>query len=204
MTRPYHSPRRAEAAAATRHDIVDAARRLFLERGYAQVTVPDIARAAGIAVKTVYASAGGKAEILHEIVGTGVTASGAEETVARVRECPDGAAALAALARGTRRGNEDNLAAITILLGALPVHESAGELWQEGTAVYRRALHDVAEHLSHSGALRPDLDVERCTDLLWMCFGFGAWRTLVQECGWTWDAAERQLAAMAAGTLLRP
>ncbi|SEG26903.1 transcriptional regulator, TetR family [Actinacidiphila yanglinensis] len=95
MSRPYHSPRRAEAAAATRHDIVDAARRLFLERGYAQVTVPDIAREAGIAVKTVYASAGGKAEILRENVGTGVTASGAEETVARVRESGDGAAALA-------------------------------------------------------------------------------------------------------------
>ncbi|SEG87679.1 hypothetical protein SAMN05216223_118142 [Actinacidiphila yanglinensis] len=114
------------------------------------------------------------------------------------------AAALAALARGTRRGNEDNLASVTILFGALPVHESAGELWQEGTAVHRRALHDVAEHLSRSGALRPDLDVERCTDLLRMCFGVGAWRTLVQECGLTWDAAERQLAAMARGTLLHP
>lgn len=203
-TRPYHSPRRTEAAAATRLDIVQAAQRLFLERGYAQVTVADIAREAGIAVKTVYASAGGKAEILQEIVGTGVTSSGAEETVARVRQCPDGASALTALAHGTRRGNEEHLAAVTILFNALPVHESAGKLWEEGTAVYRRALRDVAEHLSQAGALREGIGVDRCADLLWMCFGLGAWRTLVQECGWTWDDAEQQLDAMAAGLLLRP
>lgn len=204
MTRPYHSPRRSEAAAATRLDILDAARRLFLDRGYAQVTVADIAREAGIAVKTVYASAGGKAEILQEIVGTAVSTSGAQETVDRVRRCADGVSALAALARGTRRGNERNRASVTILFGALPVHESAGALWEEGTAVYRQALHDVAEHLSLTGALREGIEVERCADLLWLCFGLGAWRTLVEECGWTWDAAEEQLTAMAAGLLLRP
>ncbi|RAS60594.1 hypothetical protein C8D87_11112 [Lentzea atacamensis] len=33
--------------------------------------------------------------------------------------------------------------------------------------------------------------------MLWFCFGFGAWRTLVKECGWSWDDAERWLARQA-------
>lgn len=85
------------------HDIVEAARRLLLDRGYAQVTVAGIAQEAGTAVKTVYAGAGGRAEILREIVGAGVAGSGAEETLRRVRACPDGASALAELA-GARAG----------------------------------------------------------------------------------------------------
>jgi AcrR family transcriptional regulator len=202
-TRPYHSPRRTQSAAATRQDVLDAARRLFAERGYAQVTVADIAKAGGTAVKTVYASAGGKAEILREIVGSAVTGSGAGETVARARALTDGRAVLAELARGTRNGNRHNSEAIAILLGALSVHENAEALWEEGTALYRRALADVAAHLADLGALRDGLDPGRCADLLWLCFGIGAWRTLVVECGWDWDAAEGQLTDAAAALLLR-
>src|ERR1700733_6671145 len=104
--RPYHSPRRELSAAATRRDILAAARRLFAASGYAQVTVADIAREAGTAVKTVYASVGGKAEILNQIVLSAVSSSGAQETVRRVRATTDAATALAALAHGTRVGNE--------------------------------------------------------------------------------------------------
>jgi AcrR family transcriptional regulator len=203
-TRPYHSPRRARSAAATRQDVVDAARRLFLDRGYAQVTVADIAREAGTAVKTVYVSAGGKAEILREVVSDAVTASGARETVDRVRALTDGAAILGELGRGTRRGNEEHREAIAVLYRALPVHESAEALWEQGTSVYRGALRDIADHLAALGVLRDGLDAQRCADLLWLCFGLGAWRTLVEECGWDWDAARRQLTGAAQGMLLRP
>jgi AcrR family transcriptional regulator len=202
-TRPYHSPRRAQGAATTRQDVLDAARRLFLERGYAQVTVADIAREAGTAVKTVYASAGGKAEILREVVGTAVTNSGAQETVDRARTMTDGKAVLAELARGTGAASREQRDAIVILLGALPTHESAEALWEEGTTLYHRALRDIADHLAALGALRDGMDVQRCADLLWLCFGLNAWRTLVEECGWEWDAARDQLTDMATSLLLR-
>ncbi|TLZ31303.1 MAG: helix-turn-helix transcriptional regulator, partial [Gammaproteobacteria bacterium] len=53
--KPYHSPRRAEQAIATRRAVLDAARDLFIEQGYAVTTVADIARRARVAVDTVYA-----------------------------------------------------------------------------------------------------------------------------------------------------
>jgi AcrR family transcriptional regulator len=201
--RPYHSPRRALTAAATRRDIIDAARRLFLDRGYAQVTVADIAREAGTAVKTVYASAGGKAEVLSEIVQSAVATSGARETLEQVRETTDGASALAVLAHGTRLGNEAYREPIAIMYSALPVHESAEAFWEETTSSYREALRDVAEHLDRMGALREGIGVGRCADRLWFCFGLGAWRTLVDDCGWSWDEAEAELVSMATKALLR-
>jgi AcrR family transcriptional regulator len=200
--RPYHSPRRELSAAATRRDIIDAARRLFARGGYAQVTVADVAREAGTAVKTVYASAGGKAEILREIVHDAVTSSGALETVAQVRGTTDAAAALTLLAHGTRLGNEHHREAIAILYSAMPVDESAEDLWTQGTSVYRTALREVAEHLESLGALKADMTVDQCADLLWFCFGLASWRTLVNDCHWTWEQAEAELAAIAIRLLI--
>ncbi|RAY14187.1 TetR/AcrR family transcriptional regulator [Actinomadura craniellae] len=200
--RPYHSPLRDRAAAQTRRELIAAGRRLFVRRGYAQVTVADIAREAGTAVKTVYASVGGKAEILREIIETAVIESGADENVAEVRATHDPAAALALLAHGTRRANERDSEVIAIVYGALSVHESTGALWEQLTGRYRIALCEVAKHLDDLGALRAGMTVERGTDLLWYCFGPQSWRTLVGDCGWTWDDAEAQLASTATALLL--
>ena len=63
----YHSQRRQEQAEATRQAILDAARALFIERGYAGTTVADIAAVARVAVPTVYASVGTKPSILGEL-----------------------------------------------------------------------------------------------------------------------------------------
>ncbi|MBV8453994.1 MAG: TetR family transcriptional regulator, partial [Deltaproteobacteria bacterium] len=52
--RTYDSTARKAAAQATRLAILSAARRLFLERGYAGTTMPTIAAAAGVALDTVY------------------------------------------------------------------------------------------------------------------------------------------------------
>ncbi|MFD5111386.1 TetR/AcrR family transcriptional regulator [Streptomyces sp. NPDC058391] len=200
--RPYHSPRRALTAAATRRDIMDAARRLFLKRGYARVTVADIAREAGTAVKTVYVSAGGRLEILRETVHRAVKNSGAQETVKQVRRTTDAVDAIALLAHRTRLDNEEHRESIAILYSALPVHEAAEALWDEGTALYNSALREIAAHLDNLDALRPGTTVDRCADVLWFCFGLGAWRTLVDDCGWSWDQAEAELASMATKMLI--
>ena len=48
VKRPYSSPLRAGQARLTREAIVDAAARLFSEKGYAAVSLDDIAEAAGV------------------------------------------------------------------------------------------------------------------------------------------------------------
>jgi AcrR family transcriptional regulator len=69
--RPYDATRRRERAEqerqATRRRVVDAAHRLFLERGYVATTMADIAREAGVALQSVYKVGHSKADLLHEV-----------------------------------------------------------------------------------------------------------------------------------------
>jgi AcrR family transcriptional regulator len=70
--RDYSSPRRAEQARETRRRILEAARGLFVERGYAPTTIANIATQAGVAPETVYAAFGSKPVLLQELIGVAV------------------------------------------------------------------------------------------------------------------------------------
>jgi AcrR family transcriptional regulator len=77
-TRPrrhYDSSGRRAKAVRTRAAVVDAAARVFLERGYAGATMTHIAAAAGVAVETVYRSAPGKAGLLEAAVQAALAGS---------------------------------------------------------------------------------------------------------------------------------
>jgi len=66
--RPYDSSLRKQQAGQTKMRILDAAQRLFAERGYAASTVEAIASSAGVAVDTVYATFGSKREVLKSLL----------------------------------------------------------------------------------------------------------------------------------------
>jgi AcrR family transcriptional regulator len=71
-SRPYRSKRRTEQAAATRGRILEAATRLFAERGFESTTVTAIAAAAGVSDETVYAAFRTKRGLLGELVRSAV------------------------------------------------------------------------------------------------------------------------------------
>ncbi|MGW6896781.1 TetR family transcriptional regulator [Streptomyces sp. NBC_01727] len=198
--RAYVSPLREQAAAQTRALILQRAAELFADRGYGRVTVADIAAAAGVASKTVFASVGSKGDILDRIVGQGVVASGYEQAMRQVLALRTPEAVLEALARGTRVGNEGQFTVHEAIRKALPVHEDGEVLWERATAAYRDALRTAARHL-HTLAPPPSYPVEETADLLWFWFGPTGWRTLVVENGWSWDRAEDFLRRTAAATL---
>jgi len=66
--RAYNSSRRREQALQTRRQIVEAARSLFITRGYAGATIEAIAQEAGVAPETVYAAFGNKRAILAKLM----------------------------------------------------------------------------------------------------------------------------------------
>jgi AcrR family transcriptional regulator len=66
--RPYDSALRKHQAGQTRMRILDAAQKLFGERGYAASTVEAIAAEAEVAVDTVYASFGSKRSVLNSLL----------------------------------------------------------------------------------------------------------------------------------------
>ncbi|MEV7320667.1 helix-turn-helix domain-containing protein [Streptomyces sp. NPDC093970] len=199
--RPYVSPLREQAAARTRELILGRATELFAERGYGRVTVADIATAAGVAAKTVFASVGSKSDILNRIVDHGVDASGYERAMAALLAGRTPEAVLRTLARGTRAGNEGQFTVHEAIRKALPVHEDGEALWQRATADYRDALRTAARHL-HTLPPPPVYPVAETADLLWQWFGPTGWRSLVVESGWTWERAEDVLYRTALAALL--
>ncbi|MFD3687065.1 TetR/AcrR family transcriptional regulator [Nocardiopsis sp. NPDC058631] len=201
--RAYRSPRRERDAARTREEILDAARGLFVSRGYLRVTMSDIAREAGTAVKTVYASVGTKSELLRELLRLDVAESAASETIEELRSAPDLAAAAACLARGTRSDHERFSDSIDLLYASLG-DEGADRIWEQVMGSYRGALREAATVLVAKGFVSERLDVEEVSDRLWFCFGIAAWRTLLKDCGWNYGRAESWLGAQAVAALGGP
>jgi AcrR family transcriptional regulator len=80
--RPYDARRRRERAteerSQTRRRVVDAARELFLERGYVATTMADIAREAGVALQSVYTAGQSKADLLHLVTDLAVAGDSQE------------------------------------------------------------------------------------------------------------------------------
>lgn len=68
--------RRTQKAQETHERIVDAATRLFLERGYVQTTIDAIAEAADVAVETVYARFRNKTNLMIAVKDAAVTERG--------------------------------------------------------------------------------------------------------------------------------
>lgn len=66
--RPYKSRRRQEQARRTRRQIIDAAHKLFLERGYSGASLSAIAQEADVAVETIYAAFGNKRALLARLI----------------------------------------------------------------------------------------------------------------------------------------
>src|SRR6266700_1571726 len=87
--RPYHSHVREQQAQETRQRILDAARPLFLSRGYAGTTVDAIAEAARLSPKTVNAVFGSKRGVFAELVRPSAFGKRYQQLLTRLQTDPD-------------------------------------------------------------------------------------------------------------------
>jgi AcrR family transcriptional regulator len=200
--RAYQSARRAQTAADTRDTILTVAMRLFTEQGYGRVTVNDIARAAGVAVPTVYASTGGKSAILAALVAEAQAAPVVDETLAAVGQSPTPGDAVRVTASGVRADNEQHRDLLRVMKAAAEFDEAAADIVARSDEVYRQALAQVVDRVQEMGALRPGLSPRQATDILWFYLGPAAWDLLVAGRQWTWDEAEQWLAGQASAAIL--
>jgi AcrR family transcriptional regulator len=76
--RPYRSTLRADQARLTRDRILAAAEELFLSDGYGTATIAQVARRAGVAADTVYATFGSKRGILKALMDARVAGDTAQ------------------------------------------------------------------------------------------------------------------------------
>jgi AcrR family transcriptional regulator len=189
--RRYHSPKRQAQAEQTRVKIVEAAHRVFLERGYVGATIPQIAAEAGVAVETVYRATDGKAGLLEAAVQAALAGDVSRADVPveqrpgiqRVIEEADPQLALYA---GTQPGVWSRVGPILRVLDAAAPGDPKLQALRDQHARQRLAgLRDFASLLAERGALRRGLSIERAADIIWTLCAQANYDALVSSRGWT-------------------
>ncbi|ORV89322.1 DNA-binding protein [Mycobacterium interjectum] len=188
---PYQSRLRAEQAAATRRLVLDAATRLFVERGYGGTSIDAIAEAAGVGRSTVFAAAGGKPWLLktacdRAIVGDDEQVPFHERPEARkLFALADPAEILTGYA-GLLSDAQRRVAAIyEVVRSAAGVEPEVGELWTELSRQRLTGAKEMATLLSRKQGLRSGLSVAQARDIIWVYNDPGLHHALVGTRGWS-------------------
>jgi len=199
-TRRYDSATRLEKARQTRMRILGAARDLFLADGYVGTTLDAVAARAGVSPQTVYNLVGGKAKLFKTVYD--VTLAGDDEPIPiaqrpdyrRIYEAatPREALTIAVTFERilfVRVGPLVALATAQAAAGDKDLRAFVKTIETE-RATGNRGL--VVQFASRFG-LRPDLTVDRATEILWTLTGPHPAEQLVIRCGWDWPTYEAWL-----------
>ncbi len=189
VKRRYDSTRRQEQAKENRRRILEAAARLFVERGYGKTTITDIANEAGVAPETVYSAFRNKPTVLHRAWDLAV---GGDDADVLVHERPESKALFAEPDLRTRLEKQAVMstkimrrtAALHLAVqGAAASDQAAAALLTE---IDRQRLEGMAVH-ARAAAKTGQLIVseEDCRDIMWSTTDGTLWHRLVRERGWT-------------------
>jgi AcrR family transcriptional regulator len=174
---------RQRQALQTRRLIVDAARKLFLERGYGVTTMDAIAAEAGVAVSTVYAIFKNKRAFLREFRTALLDQARTREIHEEARKQEDPELRLEKIAHQNRRQWEFGGSMIAIHEGAAAVDREAAAELSEVLSGRRWIMTRFVQEMKD--ALRPDLDAGRATAILLALCQPAVYRELVEESGWS-------------------
>ena len=171
--RTYDSSLRKQQAGQTRMRILDAAQRLFAERGYPASTIEAIAAGAGVAVDTVYAAFGSKRGVLQALLNVRVGGDEAElDLLARagpqaVQREPDQRAQLAAFAADVSAIVERARPVDDIIRGAAAVDAEIAALRSDLQAYRYRNMRQLVTWLAAKGPLRDGLSEDDAAAIAW-------------------------------------
>jgi AcrR family transcriptional regulator len=205
-SRPYDASRRREQAARKQELILEVARRLLLDDGYAATTVARIAADAGTSVDTVYKTFGGKTGIVRELWKRAlagrlpVPAPVRSDTLSSTESDP------VRVLRGWGEFTAElSPAAAPILLlirAAAGTDPEMSALFTEVETQRRTRMRHNARRLRSRGWLRPGVTLAHATDILWTYSSAELYELLVIKSGWPVDRYGRFVADALVAALL--
>ena len=185
--REYRSPRRAAQAQVTRGALLEAARELFVGRGYVATTIQAIAERAGVSPATVYGTFATKRGILSALVDRSIAGDDApvpileRQWVKEMRREPDLHRRIAMLARQGRLMLERRSPVDEVLRAAAAGEKEIAELWEQAKAqrfAGQRALLQMV-----AGSDRPL--AKDAADALYAIGSPETYQLLVSDRGWS-------------------
>jgi AcrR family transcriptional regulator len=198
--RSYDSNRRKEQARQTRRQIIEAARKLFVERGYAGATIESIAQEAGVAVETVYAAFGNKRAILSRLMS--VSLVGDDEPIPLLeREGPKAVMAEPDQKRQIELFSRDMAEIMGRVAPLFEVMRAAAKTEAELAEMLQKMLAERVEGMKvfihallRNGPLKEGLSVEEAAETVWAITSGEVHTLLVTDRGWKVEKYQRWLA----------
>jgi AcrR family transcriptional regulator len=189
--RRYDSTRRQEQARHNRWAVLQAARRLFLEHGFAATTMPAIASTAGVSVQTVYKAFGNKPRLAKAVFDVAI--AGDDEPVpmlqrtslGRVRDERDPRKRLRLYGEFLAEVAPRHVPVQLVVRDAASSDPEAKVVWAELQAERLNGMTLFARALRDDGNLRPGISTNEARDVLWTYNSAELYQLLVLERGWS-------------------
>jgi AcrR family transcriptional regulator len=188
--------------------VAEAARTLFLDRGYGATTVEAISTLSDVPAATVYRLFGSKLGILKALLD--ISIAGDDQSVP-LEERPqvlalladpdprDQLSGFAGIARGIMSRTEP---VYRILVSAADSDPDAAALLAEQSRQRQRGQGGIARHLARAGALRPGLRERDAADIIHALMSPEVYRLLVRDRRWSPDRYEQWLGEVLIDQLL--
>ncbi len=196
------STRRQKQAAATRQEIVQAARKLFGERGYAATSMADIAAEADTSVQTIYDSVGPKGAVVLAIVDLLDEEVGIPAILEEMRATRDPRHLIVLEVRLQRQFQERCGDVLRALLSGAANEPDVAAAVNEGWSRHSGGARWIVEQLDAWGVLRAELSIDRAAASLAVISWLSCER-YVERCGWSYDQFEAWLTEDLCRLLLR-
>lgn len=200
--RAYVSKQRHVAAAATRANVLQAARGLFARRGIDAVTIAAIAAKAQVSVPTVYALFKSKEGLLQALMEGALFGARYQAAVARLAGIADPVQQIAMSSEIARAIYESEGAELGLMRGASAFSPALRKLERTFEDTRFALQEDRLKRLYAEGKAKKNLPIEKARRLLWMYTSRDIYRMLVQEAGWSPDQYEAWLSQTLVATLV--
>ena len=194
-------PKRDQARTRlARAAVIEAARSLFLERGYGATTVEAISERADVPSATVYRLFSSKHGILKALLDVSIVGDHDEVPMAErpqvrsLAEHPDPRKQLLGFVDITTQVNDRIAPLYRILVSAAGTDADAAGLLDELTRQRQQGQRTIARALARAGALRPGLRERDAADVIHALMSPEVYRLLVIDRGWKTDRYARWLA----------
>ncbi|MDQ6726651.1 MAG: TetR/AcrR family transcriptional regulator [Actinomycetota bacterium] len=207
-TRGYDSTRRREQARQTRETIVDTARRLFLDAGFAPTTIAIIAAEAGVSVDTIYKGFGGKPGLVRAICEQALAGEGpvpAEDRSDAMQAAEADPREIIRRWGGLTTEVAPRVAPIMLLVRATAASDPDMAVLQTELEAHRLdRMTTNARRLAAAGHLRPGVTAELAGEILWTYSSPALYELLVMGRRWPVDRYAAFIAEAMVAALLPP
>ena len=190
--------------------VVQAARTLYLERGYAATTIEAVSELSDVPPATVYRLFGSKLGILRALLDVSVAGDDDDVAVADRPQAREIAgdhdprrqlAGYAGISCGIMSRTEP---LYRILVSAAGSDPEAAALLAERTRQRQQGQGQIAGQLAAAGALRPGVNERDAADIIHALMSPEVYRLLVGDRGWSPDRYQQWLTGTLIEQLLRP